>query len=248
MRIDVYLTPGELAPAEIADRTVVVIDVLRATSTIVEALGAGARSIYPVSSIEEALRLANTLGREEVLLCGERKCLPIDGFDLGNSPREFTEDRVRGKTLVMSTTNGTQVMSLAASAPRVLIASFLNAGAVAGELASTEGNIAILCSGRERHFALEDAICAGEILSRLTEERPDDWAMNDGAFAALSLARTFGTGVAMLESTAAGRAIAEVGLGDDLAFCAQHDLRPLIPQLHDRHVSLASPSPAASPR
>jgi hypothetical protein len=126
MRLDVFLTPGEISPSEITDRTVVVIDILRASTTIVEALSAGAKSIYPVASIEEALRLANTFGRDEVLLCGERRCLPIEGFDLGNSPREFTAERVAGKTLVMSTTNGTNVMSLTTGATRVYIASLLN--------------------------------------------------------------------------------------------------------------------------
>ncbi|HEX8831130.1 MAG TPA: 2-phosphosulfolactate phosphatase, partial [Longimicrobium sp.] len=86
MKLDVLLTPGELLPGDIAERTVVVIDALRASSTIVEALAAGAKALFPVASIEEALRLANTLGRDEVLLCGERKSLPIEGFDLGNSP------------------------------------------------------------------------------------------------------------------------------------------------------------------
>src|SRR5680860_838136 len=105
MRLDVFLTPGELTLADIADRVVVVIDVLRATSTIVEALGAGAKAIYPVASIEEALRLANTFGRDEVLLCGERKCLPIEGFDLGNSPREFTAAKVKGKTCLLYTSD-----------------------------------------------------------------------------------------------------------------------------------------------
>src|SRR5690606_10616469 len=106
MRLDVFVTPGEIAAPALAGRTVVVLDILRATTSIVEALNAGARSVFPVGSIEEALRLANNFGRDEVLLAGERRCLPIEGFDLGNSPREFTEDRVGGKTIVMTTTNG----------------------------------------------------------------------------------------------------------------------------------------------
>src|SRR5688500_9820769 len=130
MKLDVFLTPGEVAAPDTAERVVVVIDVLRATSSIVEAIGAGAKAIYPVGSIEEALRLANTLGRDQVLLCGERKCLPIEGFDLGNSPAEFTAERVGGRTLVMSTTNGTTAMALAAGASRVLIAAPLNLSAV----------------------------------------------------------------------------------------------------------------------
>jgi 2-phosphosulfolactate phosphatase len=181
MKLDVFLTPGELSNSDVVDRTVVVIDILRASTTIVEALSAGAKSIYPVSSIEEALRLANTFGRDEVLLCGERKCLPIEGFDLGNSPREFTAESVAGKTLVMSTTNGTNVMSLTAGAARVFIGSLLNLGAVVDELARSEVDPVLLCSGREKQFALEDAAFAGLLATRLMEQRPGEWELNDGA-------------------------------------------------------------------
>lgn len=247
MRLDVFLTPGELAPSDLADRVVVVIDILRATSTIVQALSAGAKSIYPVASIEEALRLANTFGRDEVLLCGERKCLPIEGFDLGNSPLEFTRERVAGKTLVMSTTNGTAAMSLTTNAARVFIGSMLNLGAVAEELGRVDGDVVLLCSGRERHFALEDAVCAGLLAERLLQLRPDDRAVNDGTRAARSLAREFGAGEALFRSTAAGRAIAEAGLEDDLPFCAQVDVHDVVPVLHERNITLSQAAVSSSP-
>ena len=96
MKLDVLLTPAELVPSEIAGRTVVVLDVLRASTSIVEALAAGARLLYPVATIEDAIAMARALGRDEVLLAGERRALPIDGFDLGNSPGEFTAERVAG--------------------------------------------------------------------------------------------------------------------------------------------------------
>jgi 2-phosphosulfolactate phosphatase len=246
MRLDVFLTPGEMIPGEIADRTVVVIDILRASSTIVEALAAGAKAIYPVASVEEALRLANTIGRDEVLLCGERKCLPIEGFDLGNSPREFTPESVAGKTLVMSTTNGTQAITLTAGAARVLIAAALNLGAVVEELAQTEANPVLLCSGREKQFALEDAVCAGEIAARLIEARPGAWELNDGAKAALALARSFGCGVELFGQTAGGQAISDAGLGEDLAFSAQVDRHQILPVLHGRNITLSQASVSSS--
>src|SRR5690606_24311561 len=104
--VDVCFTPDELVSGELQGRVAVVVDVLRATSSIVEALANGARSVLPVASIEAAVRLAQNVGRDQVLLCGERRGLPIEGFDLGNSPREFTPERVAGKTLIMTTTNG----------------------------------------------------------------------------------------------------------------------------------------------
>lgn len=246
MRLDVFLTPGELAAGEIAGRTTVVIDVLRATSTIVEALAAGAKSIYPAASIEEAIRLANTFGRDGVLLVGERRCLPIEGFDLGNSPREFTSERVGGKTLVMSTTNGTHALSLTSGAARVLIAALLNLDAVVGELVRSEADPVIVCSGRERHFALEDAVCAGEIARRVMAAREGTWQMNDGALAALALARKYTLGEELFTMTAAGEAIAAAGLTEDLAFCAQLNRYGSIPVFHDRHITLAPPVAAAS--
>jgi 2-phosphosulfolactate phosphatase len=246
MRLDVFLTPGELSTSELADRTAVVIDILRASSTIVEALGAGAKSIYPVASIEEALRLVNSFGRDEVLLCGERKCLPIEGFDLGNSPREFTPERVAGKTLVMSTTNGTNVMSQTAGAGRVYVASLLNLGAIVDELARAEAEPVILCSGREKQFALEDATCAGLLARRLMDARPGEWELNDGALAAVALAGEMGCDEALFRTTAAGRNIAEAGLEEDLAFCARLDVHDILPVLHERNITLASTAVSSS--
>ncbi|MQA90618.1 MAG: 2-phosphosulfolactate phosphatase family protein [Gemmatimonas sp.] len=241
MRLDVYLTPGELTPATLTGRTVVVLDVLRASTSIVEALSAGAKSIFPVASIEEALRLANNFGRDEVLLAGERRCLPIEGFDLGNSPTEYTRERVAGKILVMTTTNGTAAMSLTTSAARVFIGSMLNLRAVVAELVRTDSDPVLLCAGRETHFSLEDAACAGEFASRIMAERPGDWALNDGAHAALTLARSFGTGVDLFEIAAGGRSIVEAGLADDLEFCARTDVHDIVPVLQERNIKLLQP-------
>jgi 2-phosphosulfolactate phosphatase len=246
MNVDVFLTPGEVVPGEVAGRTVVVIDVLRATSTIVEALSAGAKAIFPVGSIDDALRLANNIGRADVLLCGERRCLPIDGFDMGNSPREFTPDRVAGKTLVMTTTNGTHAMSLTAGAERVIIGSIMNLDAVVEDLASAEADPVFVCAGRERFFAMEDAICAGAMVKRLLEVRPGDWTLNDGAVAASALMDRFGAGEDLLASVGAGKLLLDVGLQEDLALCAEVNRHALVPVLHDRHITLAAPlSPVA---
>ena len=108
MRIDVLLTPAEAGARSLSGRIVAVIDVLRATSTIVAAMANGARAIVPVAEIEDALRLAKTHGRDNVLLCGERRSRKIEGFDLGNSPLEFTSEAVADKLVVMTTTNGTR--------------------------------------------------------------------------------------------------------------------------------------------
>lgn len=239
MRLDVYFAPGEVGPGDLTGRTVVVLDVLRATSVIVAALAAGARAIYPVGSVEEALRLANTLGRGDVVLCGERRCLPIEGFDLGNSPVEFTPERVAGKTLVMSTTNGTLAILASQGAARVLVGSLLNLSAVAEELARSAAEPVFICAGRERHFALDDAVAVGAVAQRLLELRPGEWRLNDGAQAALALAERFGCDAALFARTASGQAIAAAGLEADLDDCARLDEHAVLPTLHDRSIVLS---------
>ncbi len=240
MRLDVFMTPAEAIPAEVAGRTVVVIDVLRASSSIVEAMASGARTIFPVASIEEAIRLANTLGRDGVLLCGERRSLTIEGFDLGNSPGDFTPERVGGKTLVMTTTNGTASMAAAAGAGRVVVGALLNLDAVVEDLVRTGAEPVFLCSGREGRFGLDDAVTAGRMIVALMEARPDvEWTMNDGARAALALGRAFdGDAASLFAETAAGRQVADAGLEADLAFCAQTNLRDVLPVLQDRSITL----------
>jgi 2-phosphosulfolactate phosphatase len=243
MRLDIYLTPGEVVPGDIVDRTVVVLDILRASTSIVQALSEGARAIYPVASIEEALRLANTFGRDEVLLCGERRCVRIEGFDLGNSPREFVRSKVAGKILVMTTTNGTLALSMATGASRVLVGSLLNLAAVVEDLATSKSEPVFLCAGRDRHFALEDTAVAGLMAARLMDALPGEWTLNDGALAAIALAREFGVKPGLFRMTQSGRAILEAGLEEDLAFCAQVDTLKALPVLHERNITLSQASP-----
>jgi 2-phosphosulfolactate phosphatase len=241
MKLDVLLTPAELVPSEIAGRTVVVLDVLRASTSIVEALAAGARLLYPVATIEDAIAMARTLGRDEVLLAGERKALPIDGFDLGNSPGDFTAERVGGKIVVMSTTNGTIAITAASGGGRVVVGSWLNFQAVVDELVRTQAEPVLLCAGRERAFGLEDAVCAGQMAAAVMKALPEtEWELNDGAVAALALAEEFPDPAKLFPHTAAGRGIMEAGLGDDLAYCAQTDLRDVVPVLQDRQIVLAA--------
>jgi 2-phosphosulfolactate phosphatase len=244
-RLDVLLTPGELSPTEITGRTVVVLDVLRASTSIVEALASGARTLFPVATIEEAIRLATTLGREEVLLAGERRALPIEGFDLGNSPLEFTRRRVSGKTIVMSTTNGTIALAAAGGGSRVVVGAWTNFRAVVQELVREDAEPVFLCAGRDRAFGLEDAVCAGQMARAVMKADADaTWTTNDGAIAALALAERFPDPVSFFPSTLAGRAIIEAGLERDLAFCARRDIRTVVPVLNDRQITLA-PAPEA---
>lgn len=235
MRVDVAFTPAEVKGA-IGRRVVVVIDVLRATSTMVAALVNGARSILPVAGVDEAVRKADELGRDSVLLCGERDAEPIRGFHLGNSPAEFTREIVAGKTLVMSTTNGTGAVLVGAAGSTCVMGSLLNARAVAQRVAELGGDVLLLCSGREGRFALEDALCAGRI-ARHMRELAGSIQGNDALSATLRLSRSTPS-VRTLARTAAGRRLTEIGRRDDIAFCAQENLYDAVPVLDEHRIRL----------
>ncbi|MEX2467601.1 MAG: 2-phosphosulfolactate phosphatase [Gemmatimonadota bacterium] len=239
MKIDTYFTVEEVDPASLASSVVVVIDVIRATTTMVEALAHGAGGIYPTGSTEEAVKLATSLGRDDTLLCGERKAAKVEGFDLGNSPREFTSDAVSGKRLVMSTTNGTRAFAAGEEGERLIACAFTNLGAVAETLRDAT-SVAILCAGREDRFSIEDALCAGTLIARLRGEPNFTAALNDASRAALALADSLQPDRTFLSETSAGRALVEVGLGDDLEICAHVDRHAIVPEMRDRAITLST--------
>jgi 2-phosphosulfolactate phosphatase len=242
VRVEVRFTVPEAGFADLSGATVVVIDVLRATSTMVEALANGARAIYPTGSTEEAMRLAQSLGRDEILLCGERRGLMIDGYDLGNSPAEFTREAVEGKRLVMNTTNGTAAFLAAEGAERVLAAAFLNLAGVVDFVARSE-RLVVVCAGREGLFALEDAVCAGFLVRRLEAAHPEPLDLGDGARAARALCEWVDAPDAeFLAGTEAGRLLVEVGLESDLRRCALLDRHRVVPEMDDRMIRRADGS------
>ena len=244
MKIDVYFQAGEPAAPDIVERTIVVIDVLRATSTMVEALVNGARGVYPAASTEEAIKLASSLGRDDTLLCGESKSLMVEGFDLGNSPREFAAKAVADKRLVMSTTDGTRAFLMAEGADRVLAGCFLNLESVVDAVAGVE-ELVVVCAGRGRRFSVEDALCAGTLIRRL-RDRHSEMELNDAASAALELTYRLRVGVAFLAKTKAGQRLNEIGLRDDLKHCAQLDRYRVVPEMEDRVIRGPETSSTAS--
>ena len=241
MRIDTYFTVPEVDGASLAEATVVVIDVVRATTTIIEALANGARAIFPTESTEDAVRLASSLGREDSILCGERKGEKIEGFDLGNSPAEFTREVVEDKKLVMSTTNGTRALGVAQEGERVLPCAFTNLGAVAAELASAD-HVTVICAGREDSFSLDDALCAGHVIQRIIENSggdADEFELNDASRAARALAQARKPTKRFLSLAAGGRAVIEIGLEDDLVICADVDRHDIVVEMSDQQITRA---------
>ena len=241
MRIDVAFTPAGLSRMEVAGRTVLVIDVLRATTTMCAALANGARACVPVGTIEEAMRLATTLERREILLAGERGSLRIDGFDLGNSPLEMTEQVVRGKTVIMTTTNGTEALLATGLATGVYIAAGVNVSAAATrarEVLAETDDLLVLCAGREGEFGLDDAFTAGRLLLGALEGRRPTHGVNDAALVCLDLARRYSTWLRPLMAARAGRELVRLGFRDDVVLAATQDRYPLLPQFSDRRITV----------
>jgi len=242
MKIDVHFEATAPLP-DLTGRVVVVIDVLRATSSVVEALVNGAQGVYPAPSTEEAIKLASSLGREDTILCGEVRGFKVEGFDLGNSPREFSAEVVAGKRLVMSTTNGTRAFFLVEDAVRVLICSFMNLSAVAA-VAMEADSLIIVCAGMEGLFSLDDAVCAGALVQRIRAAA--DVELNDAAMGAVEMALTFRINTHFLASTWTGKRLVEIGLSEDLEICAEIDCYSAVPEMENRVIRLRSSDAGSS--
>jgi 2-phosphosulfolactate phosphatase len=167
--LNVYALPKLVAAEELAGGSAVVIDVLRASTTIAYALDAGATEIIPCLTVSDAVALAKQFPRDEILLGGEREGAAIDGFDLGNSPDEYTPDRVHGKRVIFTTTNGTRAIVHAQAAEEVLLAAFVNADAVVRRLLDRQ-RVHILCSGSDGKISQDDVLLAGMLVERLERE------------------------------------------------------------------------------
>jgi 2-phosphosulfolactate phosphatase len=218
MRVHVAFTPAEAASAP----TGIVVDVLRATSTIVQALDAGYRRVLCCAEVEEARALRAERG--EGVLGGERLAVAIPGFDLGNSPREYAEPRA--ETAILTTTNGTgAIVTAATRCERVLVGSLLNLAAVAAAAREHGEDVAVVCAGVKGAFALDDAYCAGRIAELLDGER------TDAAEAAVRLAASFPEGEAALAWSRSGANLRANDLAEDIAWCARESACPVVPRL-----------------
>lgn len=242
--LEVLFTPAEfaaLAARDLSHSTCVVLDVLRFTSTIVTALANGAAAIIPVSEISDALNLKRA--DPAVLLGGERNGLRIGAaltggveFDLGNSPREYSAERVSGRTIVTTTTNGSRAIRACAGAKAVYVGAFLNLGALVARLRSDHpANLLLVCSGTFDQAAYEDALAAGALCHMLWSEY-ETGEIADSAQIARQLWLGAGRDVTQVPrlSRNARRLLAVPELRDDVAFCLRLDFFDVVPRL-DEH-------------
>jgi 2-phosphosulfolactate phosphatase len=228
VRVDVAATPDGLDGAAVVGSRVLVIDVLRAATCIVTALANGCAGIVPVATPEEArLRLA---AQPDVLVAGERRGEPLEGFDLGNSPMEFTRERVGGRVVIMTTSNGTRALLAARGAIAIGVAAFVNLGAAAAWALDGRRDVLLLCSGERGARSLEDHVCAGLLAERLLASEPAARA-TPAAEAAVGLAGPYGKDVARLaQDSSWARHLASRGRALDVAACLSLDTSSLVPE------------------
>jgi 2-phosphosulfolactate phosphatase len=239
--LDVYLLPSLVEPQSIAGRTAVVIDVLRATTTVVYALAGGAAEVRVCQEVDEARRLAADY--PGAVLAGERGGLPIPGFHLGNSPLEFTPATVGRKTVLFTTTNGTRAMARCRGARRVLLAAFINFSAICRELSEelaspSSRGAAIVCAGTDGEVTREDTLLAGAIVDDLATHSGLNLALNDQAEIAADAWRSCRADLGghdplgrALRASRGGRNLIEIGLENDIAIAAEIDKFDLVPVL-----------------
>ncbi|HVT89282.1 MAG TPA: 2-phosphosulfolactate phosphatase [Tepidisphaeraceae bacterium] len=226
IHVDVVRLPKDLAEEHLRDRAVVIFDVLRATSTMATALAAGAREIHVFDSLDAVQSAAAGFTSPKVL-CGEHACLAPPGFDLGNSPCDFTESRVAGKSMFMCTTNGTRAIVAARGAARRFAASLLNRTATAKALDAIGLDVTLLCAGTNGEVAMEDLIGAGAVI--------DSLGASELTLSATDALRTFLDAhrdlPGILRNTAGGRNIINAGLDKDIDFAARLDVFDLVAEI-----------------
>lgn len=225
--VDVFFLPGELTPEHRVDRSVVVFDVLRATTSITSALSAGVTEVRVFGDIRSAERSARAFG-DAALLCGEVTCLRPSGFELGNSPGEYERGRHAGRVAFLSTTNGTKAIIAARGAAVILVGALVNATAIARRLAAVGRDVSLLCAGTQGRYSMEDVIGAGAVIDAL-ESINGCTPSSDSARMALRLFRESKSCLReTLSDTTSGGNLRRAGLEKDIDFCAVLDSIPIV--------------------
>ena len=246
--LHVHLLPTLIEPAALSDGTAVIIDILRASSTIITALHNGAVRVVPCGTPEEAMRVRTAAAPGTVLLGGERRGVRINGFDLGNSPVEYGPETVAGRTVAFTTTNGTKALLAAASAQSILIGAFLNRSALVARLQREHRPTHLICAGTDGVITGEDVLFAGAVVSELLQtadgigDSPPHWSLNDSAVIAMNhctmaMSDSRSSPVSQLDSilreTRGGRNLSDLGYHSDIELCSRLDCSTSVPE-YDR--------------
>ena len=235
MYIDLITTGDQVTIDYVKNTTAVVVDVLRATSVIITALKNGAKSVVPVISVEEALNTRKKL--ENVILGGERKARKIEGFDLSNSPEEYSHTAVHDKNVIITTTNGTKAITKSSAASHVYIGGFLNAKAVAKRAHQERDNVVFVNAGTGGKFSMDDFIASGAMIKEMVEL--GDCDLSDLAQTALMIYENYQDIYSYIEKANHYQVLVELGLEEDIRYCIQKDVFDLVPEYKNGIIRLA---------
>lgn len=238
MNTEVFLTSSIVSEEDVKGRTVVVIDVLRACSTIATALDNGARSVVPVADMAQAGKIASNLDQQSYLLGGERDGEKIEGYHLGNSPLEYTPSKVDERTVIFNTTNGTVAIDQARSAEHLLIGSFLNAGRVVDFIREAGNDLTIICAGWRNRVSLEDTLCAGLMLYRLWEGTEPEGSSDTAHIAFTQYDHDRDNVEQALRRCNHAQRLVSMGRQEDVDYCLQLDALPVLPYYQDSRLIL----------
>ncbi|MBT8400876.1 MAG: 2-phosphosulfolactate phosphatase [Rhodothermia bacterium] len=236
MNVEVFLTGQHIEDEDVRDRTVVVIDVLRTSTTIAAALSNGARYVVPTSDLDDAGKIASGLDPASYCLGGERSGVKIEGYNFGNSPLEYDRAAVAGKTLILTTTNGTPAIRRARHAAHLVVAGFVNAGLATRFIREKGLDTIIVCAGWRNRVSLEDTLCAGRILNELWQGA-EPAGSTDTSHIAFTLYRHEKDDVAAaVRRSRHAKRLVSMGLAEDVEYCASENTLGVLPAYGDRRL------------
>lgn len=231
--LDVFFSSQSFHEEELRKKVVVVIDVLRASSTIITALMNHAKGIIPVEDMGEASRISQSVDSDNLLLCGEKDGVKIEGYDLGNSPFEYSVEKVEKKTLIFNTTNGTKAIKKAIGSSNLYIGSFLNLSTIVHTLNNENKDIVLICAGWRGRMAIEDLLFAGNVIYNLGQGSIPQEA-RDGAKVAFGLYEKFRENIpGVIHSSNHAVRLKNITNEKDIDYCAQSDICDVLPVLND---------------
>lgn len=230
MKIDIIVSADDIRKEKIENKTVVVIDMLRATSVIVTAMNNGCKGVIPVLTVEEVAQIVKN-SKEEFMLGGERNALKIEGFHYSNSPLEYTRDNIQGKTLVMTTTNGTKAIKGCIGASSILIGAMINAKAIAKRIVELNKDIVLVNAGTYGEFSIDDFLCSGYIINCVLKEIEVE--LSDIAVTSHYIYKNNEDIYSFIKYASHYNKIRSLGLEADLEYCCRKDIIEIVPEYRD---------------
>ncbi|MEW8994127.1 2-phosphosulfolactate phosphatase family protein [Clostridium sp.] len=237
MNIDVVISAQHIKPEKFKDRIVVVIDVLRATSVMVTALNNGCDKIIPVKEIEEAVHIASK-DRNNYLLGGERGGVRIENFDFSNSPLDYTQDIVKGKSLIMTTTNGTRAIKNSEEAEKIFIGALINGRVVAEKLAKLNKDVTFVNAGTDGEFSMDDFITSGYIINCLRDIMKNQCTLTDIAKTSEYVYINNPSIISFVKDALHYKRMKDLKYHEDLRYCLSKDLVNIVPEYKDGEIKI----------